>query len=91
MSKFITDNHERHRYEMDIDGHIVFADYRREGRVLYIPHVEAPPALQGTGAAGRFMEALMDNARVEKLKIVPICGYAAHWIQRHPEYHDLLA
>jgi hypothetical protein len=53
MSKTVRDNSERNRYELEIDGQIVFARYRRDGTTLFILHVEAPPALRGTGAAGR--------------------------------------
>ncbi len=86
----VTDNPARSRYELDVDGQIAFADYRRQGDVLYIPHVEAPPALRGTGAAGRLMEGIVGLARAESLKVAPFCGYAAAWFRRHKEHRDLL-
>ena len=76
---------ERRRYELDVAGQVVFADYRREGSRVFIDHVEAPPALRGTGAAGRFMEALAAEARAEGLTLVPICSYAARWLSRHTD------
>ncbi|WP_207461955.1 GNAT family N-acetyltransferase [Azospirillum sp. SYSU D00513] len=91
MSSAVKDNPAKSRYELEVDGKIVFADYRRDASTLYIPHVEAPPSLRGTGAAGRLMEGVMETARAEGLKVVPICGYAAMWIRRHEQYHDLLA
>src|SRR3954453_18265721 len=91
MTDRITDNAARSRYELDVDGKIVFANYRRVGSTLHIPYVEAPPSLRGTGAAGRLMQGVMETARAEGLKVVPICSYAAAWIRRHREYHDLLA
>ncbi|MDI7774304.1 GNAT family N-acetyltransferase [Asticcacaulis sp. EMRT-3] len=72
------------RFELSEDGHTAFADYRLDGATLYIDYVEAPPALRGTGAAGRLMADLMQRARAEDLKVVPICDYAAVWIKRHP-------
>jgi hypothetical protein len=69
----------------------VFATYRRSGGRLIIDHVEAPPVLRGTGAAGRFMEGLAAEARSAGEKIVPVCGYAAAWLHRHPQYRDLIA
>ena len=87
----LRDNAAAHRLEMEEGGQIVFADYRRAGGRLVIEHVEAPPALRGTGAAGRFMEALAAHARAEGEKIVPRCGYAAAWLQRHPRHRDLVA
>ena len=72
------------RLEMEEDGLVVFADYRRAPGRLIIDHVEAPMALRGTGAAGRFMAALAAQARAEGVKLVPLCPYAAHWLERHP-------
>lgn len=78
------------RYEMDEQGLTSWADYRRAGDRLFIDHVESPPALRGTGAAGRLMAALAADARAKALKITPICGYAAAWLQRSKEFRDLL-
>lgn len=86
----VRDNPSRGRYELEVDGQIVFLTYRRDGETLYIPHVEAPPTLRGTGAAGRLMEGVMGIARAENLKVVPICGYAAAWLRRHREWRDLM-
>lgn len=82
----VVNNQEKQRYELEIDGHTAFADYRRENDILTLTHVEAPPALRGTGAAGRLMEGIMQSVRQEKLKVIPLCSYAAAWLQRHPQY-----
>ena len=91
MTETIRDNQQRGRFELDVGGQIVVAMYGRSGDKLVIPHVEAPPALRGTGAAGRLMQAIVELARAKRLKIVPLCSYAAAWIRRHREYHDVLA
>jgi uncharacterized protein len=91
MSDPIRDNTERNRYELEIDGQIVFANYRRDGGILSILHVEAPPALRGTGAAGRLMHGIVETARATGSKIVPLCGYAAAWLRRHREFAGLVA
>ncbi len=87
----VLDNPEKSRFELEEQGLIAFADYRLHGERLTIPHVEAPPALRGTGAAGRLMTGVMDIVRERGLKVVPLCPYAAAFIQRHPEYRDLVA
>jgi predicted GNAT family acetyltransferase len=87
----VTDNPAAQRYELDVDGQTVFALYRRDGATVAIRHVEAPAALRGSGAAGRLMRGIMETARADGLRVTPLCSYAAFWLQRHPEYHDLLA
>ncbi len=90
MNSHIRDNTEGHRFELDRNGQVVFANYDRRGSTLVIRHVEAPVALRGTGAAGELMQGVADIARSEGRTITPLCGYAAAWIRRHKEYHDLL-
>ena len=87
----ITVNSTLGRFELVEEGKLAFADYRRQGDVLVIPHVEADPALRGHGTAGRLMEGVLEYARGEGLKITPVCGYAAAYIRHHPECRDLLA
>jgi len=90
MKPEIIFNQAENRYEMTVEGHIVFANVRKDKGTLYIDYVFAPPELRGKGATGTFMEELMDVVRAEKMKAVPICGYAASWLQRHSGYQDLV-
>jgi predicted GNAT family acetyltransferase len=83
-----------HRFEQgfsDPEGQLrtVFADYAVQGNTRVILHVEADPALRGTGAAGRVMQALAEHARAEGLKLAPRCSYAVAWLKRHPEFDDI--
>jgi predicted GNAT family acetyltransferase len=87
----VIDNTEQSRFELTINGHTTFADYRRDGNILHIPHVEAPAPLRGTGAASELMHGIMHIARQDGLHIHPICSYAAAWMQKHPQFHPLLA
>lgn len=92
MSEPFTDNMALHRYELLVNGQIAFADYQhKEKGVLTILYVEAPPELRGTGAAARLMQQVMEDAKAKSLKVRPICGYAASWIQRNPDYRAMLA
>ena len=50
-----------------------------------------PPAARGRGLAARLARAALDHARAEGLSVVPTCWYVAGWIERHPDYADLLA
>ncbi|ODT58492.1 MAG: acetyltransferase [Phenylobacterium sp. SCN 69-14] len=86
----LRNNTAQSRYEMDEQGMTSWADYRLSGDRLFIDHVEAPPALRGTGASGRLMAALAADARDRGLKITPICGYAAAWLRRSPEFRELV-
>ncbi len=82
MSDF-SDNKAQSRFEYKVGNTFAYADYRREGKTLFIDYVEAPPELRGTGTAGRLMAEIAEVAKKEQLEIVPICSYAAHWLRRH--------
>ena len=86
----VTDNASRQRFELEEEGKLAFADYRVQGDTLILPHVEADPALRGRGAAGRLMTGMMEIVRERGVKVSPVCSYAVAWLERHPEYGDLV-
>lgn len=69
-------------------GSLDFA--RPEAGVLRIDYVEVAPELRGSGLGRRLVEAAVDWARDENMKIVPICGYARAVITRDPAMSKLL-
>jgi predicted GNAT family acetyltransferase len=85
------DNLEKQRYELEVDGNIVFANYRRENGVLHLLYVEASPALRGTGTANQLLLDIMALARSRGEKVNPICGYAAAWLRKNQkDFGDLV-
>jgi predicted GNAT family acetyltransferase len=91
MSHTVTDNAASSRFELHEDGAVAFADYQLRGNLVVVPHVEAPMALRGTGAAGRLMEGMLTLIRERGQKISPLCPYAEVYIRRHPQWGDLVA
>lgn len=86
----LVENEARSRFELEENGELAFATYRRSGNVFTIPHVEAAVALRGKGTAGRLMEGIAAIARERGYKIRPTCPYAVAWFRRHPEQQDLV-
>ena len=82
---------ERGRFQALVDGRLCVADYRLASGVMAITHTEVAPALQGRGIAGTLVQAALDHARRAGLKVRPLCSYASHYMQHHPETADLLA
>ncbi len=85
----VRDNRALQRFELPVGDQVVFADYRRQPGRLVITHVEAPPNLRGAGHASRLMQGVLEEARAEQVKVLPLCPYARAWMQRHPAYRDL--
>lgn len=80
-----------HRFTSTVDGHDAFLEYEREGAVLAITHTVVPPEIGGRGIAARLVEAALEFARGEGLKVAPRCSYAEAHLRRHPEHADLMA
>ena len=87
----VRDNTARSRFELDADGHLAFSNYKRDGGVLTVLHTEVPKELNGRGIGSALARGLLDTARAQGLKIRPICPFVKGYIDKHPEYRDLLA
>lgn len=79
------------RFEATVDGDLCRADYRRVGDTLHLVHTEVPPPHEGRGIAGALVQAVLDYAAGNHLKVVPLCSYVRAYIRRHPETHALLS
>ena len=79
------------RFEAAVDGGIAECVYRLQGSVMNIVHTEVPPRAEGRGIAAALVQAAVEYARAEGLKVDPRCSYADAWMRRHPEYQGLRA
>ncbi len=86
----ISDNRERSRFEVTVDGHLARADYVIAGDVITFTHTVVPPALEGRGIASRLIRHGLSEARARGLRVVPQCPFVAAYIRKHPEWADLL-
>ena len=87
----ITDNAAASRYELDVDGTAAFVEYARAGDAIVLVHTEVPEALAGQGVGSRLAKAVLERVRAHGGKVVPRCEFIASYIERHPEYRDLVA
>jgi hypothetical protein len=88
----VRDVPERSRYEIERDGELVgFADYRRAGDVVAMPHVEVRPDLRGGAIGSELVRAALDDVRSRGLHVRPLCPFVVSFVRRHPEYRDLVA
>ena len=91
MTATVSDNPERHRFEVQVDGELAgFAVYRLSGSEMTLTHTEVDDAYEGQGLAGQLARAALDAARRNGARIVPQCAFIAAYIERHPEYADLV-
>src|ERR1700730_8106345 len=86
----IVNNRARHRYELPVDGHIAATYYAIADGVITFIHTEVPPELGGQGIASKLIRGALDQVRAEGLKVIAQCPFVKAYIDKHPEYADLL-
>lgn len=77
------------RFETWIDGYLSKLDYIQDGKNFVITHVGVNPHFRRKGVAGKIVQAGLEFARENSLRVIPMCSYAADYIRRHPEYAEL--
>ncbi len=84
-------NEAAQRFELPVDGALALLTYRRFPDRIVLLHTEVPPPFEGHGMAAKLSRSALDFARANRLQVVPLCPYVSSFIQKHPEYQDLLA
>ena len=87
----VRDVPERMRYEIRVGDELGgFVQYHRQGGVIDLVHTEIEPAFEGQGLGGRLAAATLDDLRRRGLAVVPTCPFIRGYIERHPDYADLV-
>ena len=87
----IRDNKVLSRFELDVDGGMAFANYRRTPSTVIITHTETPRALRDRAIASELVDGALQLIRADGLKVVAGCGFVADYLSKHPEFADLMA
>ena len=87
----VIDNPAAHRYEIVTGGEVAgFVQYRsRPGLIAFI-HTEVDGRMEGRGLGGTLVAAALDDARAKGLAVLPFCPFVNAYVERHPEYQDLV-
>lgn len=90
MHDVVKNEHEG-RYELRIDGEVAgFAEYVDRGGVRVLPHTVVDPKFRGQGLSSPLIQFALDDARADGMKVSPACSAVAGYIDKNPEYKDLL-
>src|ERR1700761_2176335 len=87
----VRDNKPRQRFELDVGSALAFANYRLAQDTVIITHTETPPALRGRGIASELVKGALELIRADGQKVVAGCGFVVDYLNKHPEYADLVA
>jgi len=86
----VRDNKALSRFELDVEGGLAFANYRRTPSAVIITHTETPRSLRGHGIASDLVEGALQLIRADGLKVIAGCGFVVDYLQKHPEFDDMV-
>ena len=87
----VEDNPSESRYELRVDGELVgWAEYLPAGESLIVAHTEIDERREGEGLGSVLVRGVLDGIRASGKTVIPTCPFTAAYIQRHPEYVDLV-
>jgi predicted GNAT family acetyltransferase len=71
------------------EAELVFSN--RSPGVISADHTGAPDSLRGTGAAAALVQTMVDDARSQGFRIIPICPYVLSQHRKHPDWKDVIS
>ena len=87
----VSDNTAAQRFEIRVDGELAgFARYQWIDDDLAITHTEIDDRFEGQGLGSALARSVLDSLRESGTKVLPYCPFVRGYIDRHPEYLDLV-
>ena len=86
----VVQNPDKNRFEVKIESYLALCEYILGKTRIIFTHTEVPKALAGNSIGAKMAKAGLDYAREHNLQIMPLCPFVAAYMERHPEYYDLL-
>jgi NAD+ kinase len=87
----VVDNFEHSRYEVLLGGETAgVLEYRRTPDGIELQQTEIETAYAGQGLASRLAAAALADVRTRAEPLRVTCPFITGYLQRHPEYADLL-
>jgi predicted GNAT family acetyltransferase len=90
MNNAVSNNPAHHRYELAVNGHVAATYYQIADGVITFVHTEVPPELGGKGIGSILIKGALDQVRAAGLKVIAQCPFVKAYIDKHPDYADLL-
>jgi predicted GNAT family acetyltransferase len=87
----VTHEEAAHRFVLQLPGGPAILAYERAGDTLDLLHTNVPDQDEGRGHGSSLARAALDYARSEKLRVIPSCPFVRAFIEKHPDYRELIA
>lgn len=87
----LADDREARRFELFLEDELAGSiEYKITSAGMSFLHTETDPRFGGRGLGSVLVRGALDAARAEGLSVLPFCPFVRRYIQRHPEYLELV-
>lgn len=83
-------NEEKNRFEIQVEGHFAFIDYKVHGNDIALVHTEVPEVLGGRGVAAALVEKTLNFIKDNEKLVLPFCPYVFSFIKKNPQWKSLV-
>ena len=83
-------NDSNHRFELTVDGHTAFIDFKERNQTITLIHTESPEELAGRGVATALIEKTLMYLEEHQYTLIPLCPLVFAYIKRHPEWKRIV-
>lgn len=85
-------NPSQNRYEAHVGDELAgFAEYIETDDLILFTHTEVEDKSEGQGVGSALAKYALDDVRANgDRRVMPQCQFIKRWIQRHPDYVDLV-
>jgi predicted GNAT family acetyltransferase len=91
MTVVVADDPMASRYEARIDGKLVgVSEYELTDDTIVFLHTVVAEQYEGRGVGGAIARYALDDARARGLHVRALCPFIRGWMERHPQYSDLI-
>lgn len=92
MKHTVVFDSENECFRVHLEGdYYAIVQYQLIDKTMHITSTRVPDVLQGKGYGKIMMESVLPLIEFQGVKIVPICSYVEHYLNRHPEWEHLRA
>ncbi len=83
-------NEDGNQYEFQIEGRVAKVEYILKFPSIYLTHIEVPSSLEKQGIGSQLVLKVLEELKMKKLAVVPLCPFVAAYIKEHPEWMKIV-
>ncbi|EMM85820.1 GNAT family N-acetyltransferase [Leptospira santarosai] len=91
MNTKVVHSEQEFKFYISLDGYESYLSYKEEGDIWDLVSTYVPSELRGKGIAADLVRTALNKARSLNKKIIPSCSYVVTFLNRHPDYNDLVS